>query len=102
MIHFDSSNRVQFLKDTIERHHAIPASSQVLLVSGGETLDAKSRVCSYTAGTDTNPIYMFSTNIDSRNPPNPWPSIETGNLDTDSKKCWLRHSISDKRFISQI
>lgn len=40
-------------------------------------LQTNARVCSYSAGTDTNPIYMFST-TDSTNPPQPWPSIELG------------------------
>lgn len=53
--------RVQNLKETIERLHGIPASNQVLLISGGEVLNILSRVCSYQSGTDENPIYMFST-----------------------------------------
>ena len=69
---------VQSLKQAIERQHAIPASSQVLLVSGGETLDASNRVCSYSAGTDTNPIFMFSNSLEARNnnQTQPWPSID--------------------------
>ncbi|XP_058061524.1 RB1-inducible coiled-coil protein 1 [Anopheles bellator] len=54
---------IRKLKEVIERHHAIPARSIVLLVSGGELLVNDSRVCNYATGTDTNPIYMFSTNI---------------------------------------
>lgn len=51
----------------------------MLLVSGGEMLQPTARVCSYSAGTDTNPIYMFSTTIcELKNPPPPWPSIDTG------------------------
>ena len=70
---------VQSLKQAIERHHAIPADSQVLLVSGGETLNSSSRVCSYSAGTDdTNPIFMFINSLEPRNPPQPWPSIDNG------------------------
>lgn len=73
---------VQSLKETIERHHGIKAISQVLLVSGGEMLEGNNRVCSYSAGTDTNPIFMFSTSAtESRNPPAPWPSIESKLLD---------------------
>jgi RB1-inducible coiled-coil protein 1 len=71
-----SSYSVQSLKQAIERHHAIPACSQVLLVSGGETLESNNRVCNYAAGTDTNPIFMFSNSLEPRNPPQPWPSIE--------------------------
>lgn len=42
-------------------------------------LQPTARVCSYSAGTDTNPIYMFSTTIcELKNPPPPWPSIDTG------------------------
>lgn len=35
----------------------------------------QNRVCSYSAGTDTNPIFMFSS-VDSSTQPQPWPSIE--------------------------
>lgn len=49
------------MKETIERLHGIPAINQVLLISGGEVLNLMSRVCSYSSGTDENPIYMFST-----------------------------------------
>lgn len=69
---------VSSLKQSIERQYAIPASSQVLLVSGGETLEMNNRVCSYSAGTDTNPIFMFSSDLEQRNAPPPWPSIENG------------------------
>lgn len=66
----------------IETHYHIPAASQVLLVSGGEMLYPQNRICSYLGGTDTNPIFMFSTNIiesnPAKNPPPPWPSIEPG------------------------
>ena len=66
---------VQSLNQAIERQYAIPACSQVLLVSGGEQLEINNRVCSYAAGTDTNPIFMFSNSLEPRNPPQPWPSI---------------------------
>ena len=34
---------------------------QVLLISGGESLEPDERVCKYTAGSsDTNPIFLFS------------------------------------------
>ncbi|KAJ2944636.1 hypothetical protein O0L34_g3987 [Tuta absoluta] len=51
---------VATLKLAIERKSKIPASSLVLLVSGGEVLQSDHMVSSYSAGTDTNPIYMFS------------------------------------------
>ncbi|KAG5684501.1 hypothetical protein PVAND_013731 [Polypedilum vanderplanki] len=89
MITFDVSlalDSVQSLKLTIERQHAIPACNQVLLVSGGETLDASNRVCSYSAGTDTNPIFMFSNSLEPRNQPQPWPSIDDSNEKADFKK----------------
>jgi hypothetical protein len=71
---------VQSLKQAIERQYAIQASNLVLLVSGGETLESANRVCSYSAGTDTNPIFMFSNSLEARNPPQPWPSIQNGNV----------------------
>ncbi|XP_055711061.1 RB1-inducible coiled-coil protein 1 isoform X2 [Phlebotomus papatasi] len=83
MITFDMGvalENVQYLKEMIETHYHIPAASQVLLVSGGEMLYPQNRICSYLGGTDTNPIFMFSTNIiesnPAKNPPPPWPSIE--------------------------
>lgn len=80
---------VRSLKGTIERHYGIPSSNIVLLVSGGEILLDSNRVCNYTAGTDTNPIYMFSTCLlDGKNQPPPWPSIETDNdLKTQVDGC---------------
>lgn len=74
---FLSFYRVQSLKETIERLHRIPAVNQVLLISGGEVLQPLSRVCSYSSGTDENPIYMFSTLFDSSKQFPPWPSIES-------------------------
>lgn len=73
---FDS---VGSLMSAIERQYAIPVSSQVLLISGGETLSPTARVCSYSAGTDTNPIFMFSRDdSDQKNLSAPWPNIENG------------------------
>lgn len=55
----------------------IAPDKQVLLISGGECLDSSHRVCSYSAGTDTNPIFLFSKeNIE--NPFTPSPSIDYG------------------------
>lgn len=68
---------VNLLKEAIERMCKIPADKQVLLVSGGECLDPSARVCSYSAGTDTNPIYLFSkSTLESTKPPSP--SIDYG------------------------
>ncbi|KAJ8961272.1 hypothetical protein NQ318_008957 [Aromia moschata] len=48
----------------------IPADKQVLLISGGECLDPNKRVCSYSAGTDTNPIFLFNKAlIEEKTPP---------------------------------
>ncbi|XP_058819964.1 RB1-inducible coiled-coil protein 1 isoform X2 [Topomyia yanbarensis] len=92
MLTFEMSKaleNVRSLKETIDRHHGIPSSSIVLLVSGGEMLLDNNRVCNYTAGTDTNPIYMFSTSLlDAKNQPQPWPSIEADNdLKLQVDKC---------------
>ncbi|KAG8229201.1 hypothetical protein J437_LFUL001073 [Ladona fulva] len=63
---------VAHLKEVVAREVHIPSEKQVLLVSGGESLDPSSRVCSYSAGTDTNPIYLFSkASIESPTPPSP-------------------------------
>ncbi|XP_076244225.1 autophagy-related 17 isoform X1 [Calliopsis andreniformis] len=68
---------VSQLKEAIERECGVVASQQVLLMSGGESLEPNARVCSYSAGTDTNPIYLFSkAAIESHIPPTP--SIDYG------------------------
>ncbi|XP_075992089.1 autophagy-related 17 isoform X2 [Anticarsia gemmatalis] len=51
---------VSKLKLAIERKTRVPSNLLVLLVSGGEVLQSDHMVSSYSAGTDTNPIYMFS------------------------------------------
>jgi RB1-inducible coiled-coil protein 1 len=51
------------LKSAIAAQCQIPEEKQVLLISGGESLNLSSRVCSYSsAGTDTSPIFLFSKN----------------------------------------
>ncbi|XP_032666875.1 RB1-inducible coiled-coil protein 1 isoform X3 [Odontomachus brunneus] len=68
---------VAHLKEAIERECGVVAAHQVLLMSGGESLEPNARVCSYSAGTDTNPIYLFSKSaIESPLPPTP--SIDYG------------------------
>ncbi|XP_043287530.1 RB1-inducible coiled-coil protein 1 isoform X2 [Venturia canescens] len=63
---------VSELKEAIERRCGVMAAHQVLLMSGGESLEPNARVCSYSAGTDTNPIYLFSkAAIESHVPPTP-------------------------------
>ncbi|XP_076671485.1 autophagy-related 17 isoform X2 [Andrena cerasifolii] len=63
---------VSQLQEAIERECGVVAAHQVLLMSGGESLEANARVCSYTAGTDNNPIYLFSkAAIESQFPPTP-------------------------------
>lgn len=52
------------LQQEIERKCHIPIDKQVLLASGGECLDPHIRVCTYSAGTDTNPVFLFSKSID--------------------------------------
>lgn len=65
------------LKEAIERECGVVSAHQVLLMSGGESLEPTARVCSYSAGTDTNPIYLFSkAAIESHLPPTP--SIDYG------------------------
>ncbi|EDW84330.2 uncharacterized protein Dwil_GK13205 [Drosophila willistoni] len=64
MLSFDMTvalSSVENLKETIQRHHGISAANIVLLVSGGEMLTHSTQVSCYSAGTDTNPIYMFLT-----------------------------------------
>lgn len=51
---------VSTLKLAIEKKTKVPSNLLVLLVSGGEVLQSDHMVSSYSAGTDSNPIYMFS------------------------------------------
>lgn len=64
MLSFDMTvalSSVENLKETIQRLHQLPAANIVLLVSGGEMLTHSTQVSCYSAGTDTNPIFMFLT-----------------------------------------
>lgn len=58
------------LQEQIELIYKIPLSEQVLLASGGECLDSNARVCTYSAGTDTNPIFLFRRKLE-EGPPKP-------------------------------
>ncbi|KAF7708095.1 RB1-inducible coiled-coil protein 1 [Silurus meridionalis] len=60
---FDTELAVQTvldLKHAIQAKYKIAAQHQVLVVNGGECMVAERRVCSYSAGTDTNPIFLFN------------------------------------------
>ncbi|XP_057371182.1 LOW QUALITY PROTEIN: RB1-inducible coiled-coil protein 1-like [Daphnia carinata] len=60
------------LKEVVYKASKIAPDKQVLLISGGQSLDPSYRVCSYSAGTDTNPIFLFcKSTIDSAVPPSP-------------------------------
>ncbi|KAG7525511.1 hypothetical protein JOB18_027713 [Solea senegalensis] len=48
------------LKHAIQTKYKIAVQHQVLVVSGGECMFAERRVCSYSAGTETNPIFLFN------------------------------------------
>ncbi|XP_046398308.1 RB1-inducible coiled-coil protein 1 isoform X2 [Ischnura elegans] len=79
---------VSHLKEVVAREIHIAVEKQVLLVSGGESLDPNARVCSYSAGTDTNPIYLFSlASIESSTPPSPSTHSLSGDIsDFDPKE----------------
>ncbi|XP_052258142.1 RB1-inducible coiled-coil protein 1-like isoform X2 [Dreissena polymorpha] len=63
---------VSVLQSVIARGYRIPEEKQVLLISGGESLDPTAMVGKYHAGTDTNPIFLFSkSTIESSVPPSP-------------------------------
>ena len=44
-------NSVRDLQDVIARQCRIPQDKQVLLISGGDSLDPGARVCRYASGT---------------------------------------------------
>ncbi|XP_041847976.1 RB1-inducible coiled-coil protein 1 [Melanotaenia boesemani] len=60
---FDTDLAVQTvleLKHAIQAKYKISIQHQVLVVNGGECMAADKRVCSYSAGTETNPIFLFN------------------------------------------
>ncbi|KAM6209004.1 RB1-inducible coiled-coil protein 1 isoform 1-T3 [Sarcoramphus papa] len=60
---FDTELAVQNvadLKHAIQTKYKIAIQHQVLVVNGGECMAPDRRVCSYSAGTDTNPIFLFN------------------------------------------
>ncbi|XP_017281544.1 RB1-inducible coiled-coil protein 1 [Kryptolebias marmoratus] len=60
---FDTDLAVQTvleLKHAIQAKYKIAVQHQVLVVNGGECMAADRRVCSYSAGTETNPIFLFN------------------------------------------
>ncbi|CAH2066391.1 unnamed protein product, partial [Iphiclides podalirius] len=94
---------VASLKAAIERKTKIPATSIVLLVSGGEVLQSDHMVSSYSAGTDTNPIYMFSKPSvkDSRlkqsmvGDLSPIVELSTGSFRSDTRSAFEGKSVVD-------
>ncbi|TSL82576.1 RB1-inducible coiled-coil protein 1 [Bagarius yarrelli] len=63
MLTFDTELAVQTvldLKHAIQTKYKIATQHQVLVVNGGECMVAERRVCSYSAGMDTNPIFLFN------------------------------------------
>ncbi|KAL4236922.1 reticulophagy [Mactra antiquata] len=84
MMTFDMNlamEKVSSLQNVIAKGCRIPEDKQVLLISGGESLDHSTVVGKYHAGTDTNPIFLFSkSTIESSIPPSP--SVNYGS-DTD-------------------
>ncbi|XP_055851819.1 RB1-inducible coiled-coil protein 1 isoform X2 [Episyrphus balteatus] len=97
MLKFDMNvalSSVSNLKDTIERLHGISAQNIVLLVSGGEMLTKSTQVSFYSAGTDTNPIYMFLIG-DAKLPP-AIPAIENDvDLNDQVERCLTLPAVYD-------
>uniref|UniRef100_T1IRC5 Autophagy protein ATG17-like domain-containing protein n=1 Tax=Strigamia maritima TaxID=126957 RepID=T1IRC5_STRMM len=58
-----TTKSVEYLKEKIASRMHIPVANQVLLVNGGESIDSQESVCSYSSGTDSDPIYLFSNNL---------------------------------------
>ncbi|XP_068196812.1 RB1-inducible coiled-coil protein 1 [Antennarius striatus] len=63
---FDTDLAVQSvleLKNAIQAKYKIAIPHQILVVNGGECMAADRRVCSYSAGTETNPIFLFNKDM---------------------------------------
>lgn len=84
-----SLSSVLSLQEQIEVACKIPVDKQVLLASGGECLDSNAKVCTYSAGTDTNPIFLFSKCLDE----SPEPSVETPCVSDIGKHFFLHSKI---------
>lgn len=68
------------LKEVLYKACKVSPDKQVLLISGGQSLEPSHRVCSYSAGTDTNPIFLFcKSTIESSIPPSPSIDFGSGN-----------------------
>ncbi|XP_071965755.1 RB1-inducible coiled-coil protein 1-like [Antedon mediterranea] len=66
MVTMDMSHTMRSVLDlqhAIHKEYGIAVDKQVLLVSGGQSLDVQQRVCTFNAGTDTNPIYLFDKSL---------------------------------------
>ncbi|XP_062124654.1 RB1-inducible coiled-coil protein 1 isoform X1 [Drosophila sulfurigaster albostrigata] len=99
MLSFDMTvalSSVENLKETIYRLHGIPAASIVLLVSGGEMLTHSTQVSCYSAGTDTNPIYMFLTGEERLAP-----TIASGSSG-DAADAELRRQVEESHKLSAV
>lgn len=67
-----TTETVAALKSQVSRLCHVSPEKQVMLVSGGISLDNNCRVAQYCAGTDTNPIFVFSkSSIEAAIPPPP-------------------------------
>ncbi|CAD6995836.1 unnamed protein product [Ceratitis capitata] len=103
MMSFDMAvalSSVENLKETIERVHGLPSKNIVLLVSGGEMLNQTTQVSYYSAGTDTNPIYMFLIE-ENRDPADP-KNEQKNDQKNDKKKDQKAEEERDLEFVEQI
>ncbi|OXU25019.1 hypothetical protein TSAR_004978 [Trichomalopsis sarcophagae] len=71
MMHFDvklAFENLSKLKEAIEKKCNIRSAHQVLLMSGGENLQPDAQISSYSTGSDTNPVYLFSKHVSELSP----------------------------------
>lgn len=68
---FQIFSSVSCLQNEIVQSCRVAEPDQVLLISGGESLDPETRVCTYNAGTDTNPIFLFNKSAIELSVPSP-------------------------------
>lgn len=76
----DSSLKAGMISIKSQSHLFLKFLIQVLLVSGGECLEMTTRVCSYSAGTDTNPIFLFSKHSQENRSLSPSDEYGLGNI----------------------
>jgi RB1-inducible coiled-coil protein 1 len=94
MLTFDAKfafERVLKLKNEIEKKSNIRVAYQILLMSGGESLELDAQVSSYSTGTDTNPVYLINKFFNDMHPI----SLSTSIFEYENINCDLQKKVAN-------